>query len=498
MNRFAGLTLAVALALPSAAPAQHAQRAAEQPPLRGEALQPGADPRPQSAARSLTLVEALRLAESHAYTNRIARGESLERSASTLEALPGVLPALRVESGWMRTNDPIGAFGTALRHRSISQADFAPPSLNFPAPVETWTASITLEQPLLNLDAHAGRIAASRAADAAREAERWTGASVRLDVVRAYWGAVLAGEAIETLEAAVAAARGHVRQATLMVEQGLATRSDALLAGVKAGEVEAQLVEARSEAELARHRLALLMGTPERTDFSLPSSLPDAGRVRALLVDTVPLAGLGGARAGAASDPAEALERRADVAAARLGASATRIDAMRARSLWLPRLNAFARYDWYSPSGPFEGDEMWSLGLMASWTPFAGGRHLAELRAARGRAAAAAARRDAAEAGARLDLMSTRSRLAVALERLAIAERAVLQSAEAHRIVTHKYEGGLASVVELLDVAAAETKSLLDRSQATYASLVAGAERLRALGRDPGGIAQLDSRTDED
>ncbi len=47
------------------------------------------------------------------------------------------------------------------------------------------------------------------------------------------------------------------------------------------------------------------------------------------------------------------------------------------------------------------------------------------------------------------------------MERLDIAERAVLQSAEAHRIVTRKYAGGIATVVELFDAVAAETGSRL-------------------------------------
>ena len=73
-----------------------------------------------------------------------------------------------------------------------------------------------------------------------------------MQVVQAYSGAVLAAEQVTTLRAASAAGAAHVRQAEAMVRQGMATRSDALLASVKAGEVDAQLLEAERRARQAR------------------------------------------------------------------------------------------------------------------------------------------------------------------------------------------------------------------------------------------------------
>src|SRR5690606_13436923 len=168
-------------------------------------------------------------------------------------------------------------------------------------------------------------------------------------------------------------------------------------------------------------------------------------------------------------------------------------DMNRARSLYLPRLNAVARYDWNSPDRIYGGDENWTVGVMVSWTPFAGGGQLAETRAARGREVAARAGAEAAVAEARLQVEQAENDWEVALERLRIAEQAVAQSAEAHRIVTRKYEGGLASVLELLGAAATETESSLRFSNARYEAITAAAERLQALGLDPSELASLDT-----
>jgi outer membrane protein TolC len=91
-----------------------------------------------------------------------------------------------------------------------------------------------------------------------------------------------------------------------------------------------------------------------------------------------------------------------------------------------------------------------------------------------------------------LQVEQTRTALAVALARLEISERAVAQSAEAHRIIARKYEGGLASVTELLDAQTADTQSGLAFAQARYMAIVDAAERRLALGRDPATLAVLD------
>ena len=99
---------------------------------------------------------------------------------------------------------------------------------------------------------------------------------------------------------------------------------------------------------------------------------------------------------------------------------------------------------------------------------------------------------EAAAARADLELTQTGAALQVALARLDITERAVAQSAEAHRIVARKYAGGLAGVVELLDAAAVETASALGYAHARFAAIAAAAARRQAIGGDPGTLATLD------
>jgi outer membrane protein TolC len=434
---------------------------------------------PTAAARAqqpLSLRDALEQAGRAGYGNRIAHAQARATASGQLAALRGVLPTVRVEAGYARTTDPIGAFGITMRQRQIEQADFDPNRLNWPNATDNYSGAVVVEAPLINTDAHFGRAAAARAAHAADASANWTAINTATDVVRAYFGAVLAQEQSKTLEAALRAAQAHVKNAELALKAGLVTRSDALLAQVKAGEIETRLMEARGEERVAVRGLAVLMGVPDQADFVLPEALPSTAAVRNALQ-----------RLG----PSDDIAGRSDIIAAEQAERAARLDVKRATSLYLPRLNAVGRYDWNSASGIYNGVKNWTVGVMATWTPFAGMSEIADRKAAVARASAAVAGVEAARAQAELELMRAGIQRDVALARLDIAERGAQQGTEAHRIVSRKYEGGLAGVVELLEAAATETQTQLSLSHARYTGLIATAEELRARGDDPARLTAL-------
>lgn len=432
---------------------------------------------PAVAQGPLTLAEAFRQADTAAFANRIARGATRTQSAQTTAALQGILPTLRVEGGVARTDDPLGGFGFALQQRSVSAASFDPARLNAPAPVTNWRGSVVADIPIFNVDALLGRAVASRLADAARASAGWTRATTRAEVTRSYFAAVLALEEVHVLVAAVTAAQAHVRQAESMVNNGLATRSDALLAALQQGRLEAQLIGARGNAAIARERLALLLGQPDNTAFALPDSLPSADRVSAL------------ART-ATGDPAVA---RLDVVSAQFGLSAATRDAQRADAGYLPRLNGFGRSDWNSADGPFRGRRSYTIGVMASWSPFAGAAQIAAREATRGRTESARAALEATDAAAGVELAATRTLVAVSIAQLDIASLSLAQATEAHRIVARKYQGGLATIAELLGAATAENETRLGLAAARYQVIVATAAARLAAGDDLTTLTQLEN-----
>lgn len=428
----------------------------------------------------LSLVDAIREADARAFGNRIAAASLTADRARARLPLASILPSARIEAGIVRTTDPIGAFGTTLRQRLVTPAAFDPARLNDPAAVSNMQSGIVIELPLVNLDAWSGLRVARTAAVASSAAADWRSTATRTDVVRAYYGAVLATERIATLAQAQRSADEAVRQSRAMMQQGLVTKADVLQAQVRAADITSQLIGARNDDVTARERLALLLGRVNNAPLTLPSVLPAEASVRAIAErDSI-----------ARSD--DQVTERGDVRATRAAAHAAELDRRRAEGTLLPRVNSFARYDWNAPNGMFAGRKNWTVGVLASWSLFGGNRELADLAATTARRVGARAESDGAAAAARLDADTTRRAIAVALMRLDLAQLAHDQSREAHRLVEKRYVGGLATIAELLAAESSATGAALARSAALYAVIDAIAIHRRAIGADPGELSVLE------
>jgi outer membrane protein TolC len=422
----------------------------------------------------LTLRDALDRATASAVANRTARAAQDEARAGHLGTWRAILPTLRIDAGMMRTTDPVGAFGTTLRQQRIASSDFDPQRLNFPAPINNFTGALVIEQPLIVPDGWFAAQSTARLVDGATHVADWIEVTTQADVIGAWFGATLSAERATTMAEAVRAAKAHEHQADVMLEAGLVTRSDVLLASARVGEFEAGRLDAASDSILARRHLAVLIGEgPEA--ISVSGRFPDDGAVESLALEVLALTP----------------KSRADVEGARSAVSAAAADAARARASLVPRVVSFARRDLNSAERPFGGSSSWSVGVMASWSPFSGAAELSDGRASKARRAAATAQLDGAAAAATVDLERTAMTLRARLAQLALARTSVAHGQEAHRIVTRRYEGGLATVAELLDAAAAETRSRLTLSAARHAVLTAIADRLRATGHEPRRMAVL-------
>ena len=83
----------------------------------------------------LTLHQAINAALAQSPEAAIARAGNLEAKAGASQARTMLLPQLNFTEDISRGNDPVYVFGTRLRQRQFTQADFALDSLNFPQPI---------------------------------------------------------------------------------------------------------------------------------------------------------------------------------------------------------------------------------------------------------------------------------------------------------------------------------------------------------------------------
>lgn len=442
---------------------------------------------------TLQLRDVLSAVEAHGFGARAARADARAADANVTATLPAFLPQLRVEGGSVRTTDPIGVFGAKLRQRVVTQADFDPAILNRPDALSITTGALVLEQPVFAPQALLGRRAASLAAQATHAMTERQVATAQLDATRGYYGAVVASASVAALDSAVAAATAHVAQAATLERNGVVTHSDVLLAQVRLGELQAQRASATGQALMARLALAVQMGQPADTARALPLVLPSSATLAALATGASAL-NVGSPDLGAPdvgmSDVS--MQNRSDVRAARLGAQAARADVRRATARWLPTVGVMLRSDWAAVNQPFAGSPYWTAGLMVTVPVFSGGGDLADRQRAVAISGAAEARAEGAAAMASLEAAEARIQRTVALERMAIADRALEQSREALRLVQRRYDGGLAAITELLDAGAARSAAELSSLTARHDVLVAIAAERIALGLDFTPLLALD------
>lgn len=425
-----------------------------------------------ASAQTLDLERALAIADERSFGNRTALAREQSASGRNLAAIAGLVPVVRLEAGAMVTDDPLGAFGTRLGQRRVSMASFDPSTLNDPDAIPSLSTSVIAEVPLVNVDAWHGRLAAERGLRAAGRSRDLERNRIRAQVVEAWFGVGLARAAATTWETALAVARSYEKQAASGQRNETATRSDVLRSRVEVASIGAGLAKAKSDVVLAEKRLALLLG-----GGALPGTVPTDELADSALKEQV----------GLATPRGNTLESEV----VGLQAEAARAAWSRSRDAFLPRLNGVARVDWKEHASMFRDDPSWSVGIVASWNLFGGIQALGEEREAHGRWREAEIGREASRSQQGMDRDAEHAKVTVALERLEIAHGSLAQAAESHRIVSRRYDEGLATIAERIEAGALETRIRLEMVSLRQ-EIVSSLAKLALLeGRDPSALVSL-------
>jgi len=171
------------------------------------------------------------------------------------------LPTATLGVGYIRTDEPMMAFGTRLDLARITQADFLPSSLNRPAAIAGTGATLTLAQPLYaGGRLEAARRAGNAMAGAAAAAQEQRKQQAALAITQAYFGAQMAEQGVRYAEDTLKQAIATESFVHSRVAEGLLLKSDGERTRAFRAQCEAGLVEARARVASARSGLALLVG----------------------------------------------------------------------------------------------------------------------------------------------------------------------------------------------------------------------------------------------
>lgn len=416
----------------------------------------------QTAPLRLTLADAIARGLEHSH--RLAELKAREEGARATAQLADLAqkPIVGASLGYSRTNHvPEFAFVQPGGNRLVVYPDIpnnVVSRVSFQWPIFTSGRADALERA-----AEAEAAAIGSDIDAAR-------ADLRLEITRAYWAAVTAGETERVLEEAAARVSAQVNDAQQRFSVGLIPPNEVTSLEAQRSRERAQMIEATNLHESALVELGRLIGAPADTVIQ-PSDPIERSTLTPKQFNVDGLIGV-------------ALEERPEfkALASRLAGAEARHKAASAGNK--PTINFGGGVDYANPNPrvfPRKGEwqESWDVGVNVNWNFLDFGRTRAQM--AEAAAAVKATRERTSEleslvsADVRLRFLDWESARAIVLA----TDDAIKSAGEARRVIADRFAAGVATSTDVIvaQVALLETELARTRAQANVRLAEARLER---------------------
>jgi outer membrane protein len=417
------------------------------------------------AQEPVTLRQAINQALGQSPEAAIARAGNLDARASATLARTALFPQLTFTEDISRGNDPVYAFGTRLRQRQFTQADFALNTLNFPQPIGNFSTRfsgqwLAFDSFKTQKEIHRADLFKQSASSSAMAVDQ----QIVFRVVGAYQQVLYAQREIAVAQHEQETAAALLSSVDEHVKAGLAVESDRMSAQVNGSARKEELIAAQGDLELAWAALREAMGAPDLKAIELKPIEPHSFPQGALDEEM--------ATAANARPDLRALGQAQSAQGSALGA---------AKSDFGPRVSAYGNWEEDQSSIGGSGGNNWVAGVQISIDILPVGK-----RAQLARESAAKQKIDAQLAATqqhlRLEVSQAHIHRQTAALQLETAQAALDQSAESLRILKNRYGAGLSTITDLLRAEDAERQSQSNYWHAVYGNAMAYSELLYATG----------------
>jgi outer membrane protein TolC len=414
----------------------------------------------------LTLIDAVEIAlRRNPLTRATSAGRELA-SAELSEAKSRRLPALTATGSFTRSNNPVFVFGSLLEQGQFGPENFAINSLNHPDAINNFRSSLTLRFPVFDQRETTTRIASARIRQQqADQQSSLVEQQIRFEVIKSYYGVLLAQAKLEVAEDAVRTGEADVKRARDLVETGVVVLSDLLAARVQLSQFRQQEIQMSGELVTAVAVLNTALGLPVETPQQPSGKLVD----RRFTLDGVDVLS------------SQALQNRPDYQKAVLSLRETSAQLHGARGEWLPRVDAFVTTG-ISSEHITNGSGDYAAGATVSFNVFDAGRktRIAQARAAE---SIANAEQERLANQIRFEIVRAYQQYVTARERLEVVAEVSAQASETLRIVQDRYHAGITTITELLRAETALVRARSDVLAARYDQYLSYANVLLATGQ---------------
>lgn len=460
---------------------------------------PAGQPVAIQGATPLSLDDAVRMAESQSEAVRVARAGVQRADGQKLQARSQYLPQVYGTAGYTRTlkSQYSGSFGSST-DTVAAPASPAPPCDDYLLGPDASTADrlagletsarcasglnpfaafsslpfgqanqyqlgLSVSQSLFS----GGRISAQNEAAAAGRRSATIELTAQraqniLDVTQAYYDAALADRLVAITDASFTQTENVLRQVKLNKEVGNVSEFELLRAQVTRDNQRPQVIQRRSDREVAYLRLKQLLNIPLEQNVSLTTSIDDVSGIP----QGIHLAGL---QVGSFEAPDTASAHRAAVRQSEEAVHAQRELVRVARSQRFPSLSLTSQYGAvaYPQNGLPKSNDFranWTIGVATSVPLFTGGRIRGDELVAQANLAESRARLQQVREFAALDSRVALNALNQAQSAWEASRGTAEQASRAYQIAEVRYREGISTQLELND-----SRILLEQATANRA-----------------------------
>jgi outer membrane protein TolC len=417
------------------------------------------------AQEPLTLRQAINDALGQSPQAAIAQADNLEAKSAASLARTQLLPQLGFTEDISRGNDPVYAFGTRLRQRQFTQADFALNALNSPQPIGNFSTRfsgqwLAFDSFKTQKEIHRADLFRESSISAAKAVDQ----QIVLRVVEAYQQVLYAQREIAVAQHEQETAAALESSVDEHVKAGLAVESDRMSAQVNVAARKEELIAAEGDIDMAWAALREAMGAPQLKATELKPIEPH----------TFPQGVL-------EEEMATAQKMRPDLIALGQAQAAQASAVGAAKSDFGPRVSTYGNWEEDRTSFAGSGGNNWVAGVQISVDilPLSKRTQLARDNAAKQKIDAQVA---ATGQHLRFEVSQAHIHRQTAEMQLEVAKAAMGQAAESLRILENRYDAGLATITDLLRAEDAERQSQSNYWHAVYGNAMAYSELLYATG----------------
>ncbi len=414
---------------------------------------------------TLTLEKAVQLAMRQNTDLQTSRLDVVKADARVSEAWGYTMPSVDLSGQYIRTLKSPVFF--------ISDSTGRPTPLRIGA-AHSANATLQVRQLLFNGTVFAGVGAAGTYSEVARDVFRGKKLETVMRVKKSFYGAVLAGEVRGMMRSNLSNAEGNLKNVNLLRGQGILSEYDELRATVGVENLRPMVIQAETNYTLALEGLKSVAGLSPSDRIQLE------GTMRFEAVDDSLLA-----RASSLI-----LQNNPNYAALEGQILVNEAFVLAEKANYLPTVAAFGSYQYQAAKNSFNmstEDFLASsqVGLSVSWSLFQGFQTNARVQQAQVEVLKSEEQKTNVGRNLKIGLMATVGSLQAARKRIEAQERTVEQAERGYKIVTARFLSNAATQLEVNDAQLALTQARVNRVQAIYDYLIAGAELDQLIGRLP-------------